>query len=217
MSSALGGLTPSESSPLRLAVGSAAPGAEKVLAAALDLFHAKGYGGTTVREIASVAGVTVAAVYYHFDSKQTILATLMTRAMHRALAQVSSAHAIADQNDPLARLRAIVDAHVRFNCTHQVEAFVGNSELRSLEGENRSQVVALRDAHEAMFRSVVCDGLAAGVFKTQHPEESVRAILAMSTAVAGWFKQTGSLTIDRVAREYVYISLMVLGCPDAEN
>ncbi|MZG14473.1 TetR family transcriptional regulator, partial [Streptomyces sp. SID5914] len=118
------------------------PGAEKTLTAALSLFRSQGYGGTSVREIATTADVTVAALYHHFASKQDILATLMTRAMHSILGQVSSAHALAGP-DPVHRVRGIVDAHVRFHCTHQVEAFVGNSELRSLEGENLRKVVAL--------------------------------------------------------------------------
>ncbi|MZG15074.1 TetR/AcrR family transcriptional regulator, partial [Streptomyces sp. SID5914] len=90
-------------------------------------------------------------------------------------------------------------------------AFVGNSELRSLEGENLRKVVALRDAHEAIFRATVRDGIEAGVFRTRYPEESVRAILAMSTAVATWYKPGGDLTIDQVACRYVYMALRMLG------
>ncbi|WP_249777601.1 forespore capture DNA-binding protein RefZ [Paenalkalicoccus suaedae] len=51
---------------------------EKVLEAAVELFYAKGYANTSVREIASRATVNVALISYHFNGKQGLLETLMT-------------------------------------------------------------------------------------------------------------------------------------------
>ena len=43
---------------------------------ALDLFTEKGFDGTSLREIAERLGVTKAALYYHFASKDDILMAL---------------------------------------------------------------------------------------------------------------------------------------------
>ncbi len=49
------------------------PGArEKLLSAAVDLFTARGYAATSVREIVEHAGLTKPALYYHFGSKEAI-------------------------------------------------------------------------------------------------------------------------------------------------
>lgn len=49
------------------------PGArEKLLAAAIDLFTARGYAATSVREIVEHAGLTKPALYYYFGSKESI-------------------------------------------------------------------------------------------------------------------------------------------------
>jgi AcrR family transcriptional regulator len=50
---------------------------DRILAAALDLFVAQGYEKTSLREIAEQVGVTKAALYYHFASKEEIFRTLM--------------------------------------------------------------------------------------------------------------------------------------------
>jgi AcrR family transcriptional regulator len=53
-----------------------APGAQtrqRILAAAIELFAANGYAGTSVRDIAEAVGMTKAALYYHFSSKEEIL------------------------------------------------------------------------------------------------------------------------------------------------
>jgi AcrR family transcriptional regulator len=50
---------------------------QKILDAALDLFTERGYDKVTLQEIADRVGVTKAALYYYFQSKETILETLM--------------------------------------------------------------------------------------------------------------------------------------------
>jgi AcrR family transcriptional regulator len=50
---------------------------ERILAVANELFIEQGYEGTSLREIADRLGITKAALYYHFRSKDEILETLL--------------------------------------------------------------------------------------------------------------------------------------------
>ncbi len=52
---------------------------ERILDVALDLFIEKGFDRTSLREIAERLGVTKAALYYHFASKDDILMALHMR------------------------------------------------------------------------------------------------------------------------------------------
>ncbi|WP_431932998.1 TetR/AcrR family transcriptional regulator [Nonomuraea jabiensis] len=52
--------------------------------AALSLFTERGYDATSMREIAEQLGITKAALYYHFDSKEAIVLSLFQENM-RAL------------------------------------------------------------------------------------------------------------------------------------
>lgn len=51
--------------------------AQRVLDAALQLFAEHGFEGTSLQQIADRLGVTKAAVYYHFRSKDDLLAALV--------------------------------------------------------------------------------------------------------------------------------------------
>jgi AcrR family transcriptional regulator len=51
--------------------------ARRVLDAALELFAEHGFDGTSLQQIADRLGVTKAAVYYHFRSKDDLLAALV--------------------------------------------------------------------------------------------------------------------------------------------
>jgi len=48
-----------------------------ILDASLSLFSRRGFARTTVRDIARKAGITDAAIYYHFDSKRELLEALV--------------------------------------------------------------------------------------------------------------------------------------------
>src|SRR5713101_6844694 len=45
---------------------------QRILDGARECFVRLGYDQTTVKDIASAAGITAGAIYYHFDSKQDI-------------------------------------------------------------------------------------------------------------------------------------------------
>jgi AcrR family transcriptional regulator len=50
---------------------------KQILDASLKLFSEKGFARTSVRDIAQAAGITDAAIYYHFDSKRDLFDALI--------------------------------------------------------------------------------------------------------------------------------------------
>ena len=45
---------------------------EKVIAGAAEVFYRHGFGGATLSDITSAAGVTKGALYFHFPSKEDV-------------------------------------------------------------------------------------------------------------------------------------------------
>ncbi|MER7692469.1 helix-turn-helix domain-containing protein [Streptomyces sp. NPDC097610] len=72
-----------------------------LLAAATELFLARGYAKTTMADISAAAGVARGNVYWYFDSKDDIFAAVMDRMLSREIRILSEEHAGAD---PLSRL-----------------------------------------------------------------------------------------------------------------
>ncbi len=56
---------------------------DKILAAAVQLFAEYGYHAATMRDIAQMAGIQAASIYYHYPSKQTLLIEIMETHMRR--------------------------------------------------------------------------------------------------------------------------------------
>ncbi|HHY72655.1 MAG TPA: forespore capture DNA-binding protein RefZ [Bacillus bacterium] len=59
---------------------------QKVFEAAISIFNAKGYNGTSVREIAQKADVNIALISYYFNGKKGLLEELMTNFLERYIA-----------------------------------------------------------------------------------------------------------------------------------
>ena len=59
----------------------------EIVAIAAELFAAKGYASTTVREIADAAGILSGSLYHHFDSKESMIEALLRDFLERIDAQ----------------------------------------------------------------------------------------------------------------------------------
>jgi AcrR family transcriptional regulator len=176
-----------------------------ILEVALRQIVEHGYEATTVRTIARAVGVTVPALYYHYENKQAILVALLDHAMELVTSHVDAALAEAG-DDPVQRLSAVVEAIVLYMANHSDLAFV-DSERRSLTPENLKHYLAYRDRIDGLIQDAIEDGCRAGVFLTPVPDEVRRAILSMCQGVAGWFHATGPKTPDVTAKDYVRIAL----------
>jgi AcrR family transcriptional regulator len=77
----------------------------RIVDAAYALFYREGFGRVGVDEIASSAGVTKRTLYYHFDSKDALLAAVMETQNELALSRI--AMAIANGSDAASIVRAL--------------------------------------------------------------------------------------------------------------
>lgn len=191
-------------------------GAEAMLRVALSLFAEQGYHGASMRDIATRAGVSVSAAYHYFPAKADMLRTIMVRVTEDLIADLDAARDGAGA-DPAARLDAIVRAHVLLHTRRQDESFVANSELRSLAPAERRKVIALRDRVGQVFKDVVAEGCRRRVFGQPYSPETVRAILTMCTAVAGWYRAQGADQPETIADRYAALALRLVGAAEFDS
>ncbi len=173
---------------------------EAVMAAAVQLFAEYGYHAAPLRNIAKMAGIQAASIYYYYDSKQALLVEIMDTYMQRLNANLEKI--LRECDDPLQRLREAIANHIRLHTSHKAEFFIIDTEIRALEGENRAYILTLRDRYESLLQELLRDGMERGVFRQGDVKVSSYAIIAMCTEVATWFKQGGRLTVQQVIDIY---------------
>lgn len=98
--------------PVRRVRMSAADRRAAILDAAMEAFASRGYHGTSIDDIASVAGISKALIYEHFTSKRDLHATLVAQQADELFRRLR-ANAAPDR-EAEARLRGAVDAFLGF-------------------------------------------------------------------------------------------------------
>ena len=140
----------------------------RILEAALALFHEKGFARTTVRDIASQAGILSGSLFHHFDTKQEILFEVM-RLTTKALGCRAVA-AVRDIATPEDQLKALVlcelDA-IHGEGIHASRVLV--DEWRDLEPEYREHILTEREVYEEVWRQVLQGCAASGRLKGRPP------------------------------------------------
>src|SRR5690554_4887072 len=96
---------------------------EALLAGAKQCLYEKGYLRTTVRDIAAAAGVSMAAIGYHFGSKEALL----NLALYEAIDEWGDTFA-AENADLLARSERSIEQFEE-TWTRVIEAFAGHGKL----------------------------------------------------------------------------------------
>jgi AcrR family transcriptional regulator len=177
---------------------------------ASELFHANGYAGTSVRDIARALDIQGASLYAHVASKEDLLWTIIDRAASAFERAADGAIAETEGGDAVERLAALVEAHVEVVTADPERSSVFVTEWRHLSGGRRATISGRRDAYEGRFRETVADGIAIGAIRPTDPAIAAAFILTALNGIATWYRPAGRLSPDRIADHYVELALRSL-------
>jgi TetR/AcrR family acrAB operon transcriptional repressor len=79
----------------------------QILEAAEQAFHQRGMSRTTLAEIATIAGVTRGAIYWHFSNKADLIQAMLDT-LHEPLDELAKASESEDEVDPLGYMRLLL-------------------------------------------------------------------------------------------------------------
>ncbi|MFD8731283.1 TetR/AcrR family transcriptional regulator [Streptomyces sp. NPDC059611] len=189
--------------------------ARRLLVAAVDAFAERGYHATTTRDIAGRAGMSPAALYIHYKTKEELLHRISKIGHDRALYVLQ---AEADRDGTAAeRLAGAVRSFVRWHAERHTTARVVQYELDALGPEHRTEIVELRRRSDAVVRRIISEGVEAGAFDVPDVPGTTLAVLSLCIDVARWFNAQGSRTPDEVGALYADLVLRMVGARTAPD
>lgn len=180
-----------------------------VLAGAIRAFVAVGYHGASMRSIAQFANMSVPGVYHHYPSKQDLLVKVFDLTMTDLIWRVEQARD--EGTDPVSRVALLVEALALYHARRNDLAFIGASEMRSLEPANYRRIAMLRTHVQELLDDEVTAAIAQGGLRVTHAADAGKAIATMCTSLAQWFHPDGETTPEQIAREYAQFALRLLG------
>ncbi|MGW4488574.1 TetR/AcrR family transcriptional regulator [Amycolatopsis sp. NPDC004368] len=178
--------------------------ARGLLTGGVRCFAAQGFHATTTRDITAAAGLSPAALYVHFSSKEEVLFEI-TRTGHKSSLDVLN-H-VAPLDDAAAQLRGLVAAFVSWHARHHVAARVSQYELGALTAEHYEVIVALRRRSTSVFHDALTAGIEAGAFPDVDVHRLVRAILSLGVDLVRWYRLDGADSPEELGEYYADLAL----------
>lgn len=182
--------------------------ARRLVIAAVAAFAERGYHATTTRDIAGRAGMSPAALYIHYKTKEELLYQISRVGHQRTLAMLSGARDA--EGTAAERLAAAVRAFVRWHAEHHTTGRIVQYELGALGPEHYREIVALRRAErgrDAFDRQGRGHG---GEFDVPEVAGTTLAVLSLCIDVARWFNPEGRRTPDEVGALYADLVLRMV-------
>jgi len=158
--------------------------ARRLLTGAVDAFAERGFQATTTRDIASRAGMSPAALYVHYPSKERLLFEISLYGHNAALDVLRAADKGSTASE---RLRSMVAAFTAWHAEHHTIARVVQYELVALTPDHLAEVAVIRRAISAQLDQVLTDGVASGEFAVSDLPGTTLAVLSLSIDVARWY------------------------------
>lgn len=177
------------------------------------LFREKGYGNTTVRDIAAATGVHAGSWFYYFKTKQDILQAVIEHGLTVALADIEAIDI--DHLPPREAMRQLVRAHLyTILAPHQDFIPVMLYEWRSLDAQAQERIIALKDRYEDIWTRVIDRLRASGEWAHPTPVDRLLMFGALNWT-AQWYQAGAGISIDALADQAVLFTLRTPPQPTA--
>jgi AcrR family transcriptional regulator len=174
-----------------------------ILRAAVEVMGRDGYEGASLRDMAARAGVSVAALYYHFPSKNDLLREFVDEAyevvLTRLRRRLGDAGPSATATDRLDEVVGTLIASVLHDEFARLAAHVAWREHTRLDAAGRRAVDAKRAELLDLVTEVIEAGVEQGDFATPEPREAARAIITLATTLVEPFAEMGRTMPEAIA------------------
>jgi len=183
--------------------------ARRLLLGAVEAFAERGFHATTTRDIASRAGMSPAALYIHYKTKEELLFHI-SRVGHERSVRVLD-EAAGAEGGAAHRLALAVRSFVHWHAEHHTTARVVQYELAALEPQHYAEIVELRRCSEEIMRGILVDGNASGEFAVADVRGTTLAVMSLCVDVARWYSPSGRRTPDGIGALYADLALRMVG------
>ena len=177
--------------------GDQATGRQCILDQAQQLFFVHGYHGVSIRDIVQACGLSKAALYHHFGSKQNLFAEVIKEYIAMVAQQMQEAGAGSGScRERLGRM-AEVFAQVRLESQSGIQLLF--RDLMQCDGEEIQYLLNAIGQVPSLFAQVLEEGIAAGEVRAVDAHRISALLLGMINSLAArrMFDQVaGTLTED---------------------
>ncbi|MBC8420687.1 MAG: TetR/AcrR family transcriptional regulator [Desulfobacterales bacterium] len=193
----------------------AAGSKDRIIDVAIDLFSKRGFKGTSIRDIASAAEISIPNIYHYFGNKEGLLLAILQRSSEDVLRQLKRVCQL--EIEPLERFKRLVATHISVagNSIKEAKIFFLDDEDLSKEGNKINLQIQreilgiyLDQLHLLQEKNLV-----------HYKSHTVLAfnILALVNWFLRWYRLKGPMSLEEITEEIVTFSMYGLLGPASRD
>lgn len=176
-----------------------------ILDEAAKLFKLKGFGGTSMRDLAGEVGMEAASMYNHIKSKDEILEHLCFHVSNTYIAQLAEVERMPGTNGE--KLKELLRRHINLMLEDGAAVSVANNDWKYLTDGKLEQFKAARKQYEKGFAALIESGIAAGEFQPVNASVALFTILSAVRWVELWYRPGRGVTAQELEEDIMTILL----------
>src|SRR5712691_9081839 len=114
----------------------------KILGHATEVFYEKGYEGASMRDLSRATGMSLAGLYYYFESKEELLYLIQKHTFTTIMEQVRER--LAQSRDPEERVRIFIGNHLEYFLANKEAMKVLTHEDERLKNGRGAEIRAIK-------------------------------------------------------------------------
>ncbi|MGW5131839.1 TetR/AcrR family transcriptional regulator [Streptomyces sp. NPDC004135] len=179
----------------------------ELLGTAAEVFAEQGYNATTVRKIADHAGMLAGSLYYHFDSKESMLEEILRTFLDELWDGYDTV--LRAGLGPRETLQALVTESFREIDRHRAAVAIYQKESRQLVTQERFAFLAESQRRfEQAWLSTLERGVAERAFRADLDVRlTYRFVRDTVWVAASWYRPGGQHSPEEIARQYLSMVL----------
>lgn len=187
---------------------------EQILATTVELVTRQGFDGVRAADVADVLGISSALVFYHFETKDRLLADALEYAVDQDMARLD--RTVRGSTDAVGRLRRVLRLYAPTSSAPGWPLWIDawGSALRS--PTMRATLRRLDDRWRDAIVQVIAEGVESGEFVCPDPEGTARRLMGVMDGMAVQQAVHRELSLRRMAEFTRVAAALELGIsPDA--
>lgn len=172
------------------------PTRDRILDAAASVLSQRGYAGTRLSEIASIAGIQAPALYYYFDSRDALIEEVMRVGSARTRTFVADfVGELPPDATALARVKAAIEAHLRLILTMSDYATAATRNARQVPEKIRDVQLEEQRLYGSLWRDLLAAAVAEGSIRDDPNIGATRMFIlgALNWTPEWWNSRLGTI------------------------
>jgi AcrR family transcriptional regulator len=177
-----------------------------VLKTAAAIFAEKGYHSTSIRDIARATGMSLSGLYYYFSSKEELLFLIQDYCFGTLVEDCK--RLIAGVEDPVQRLRLLIENHLNYFVNNMNEMKVLSHEANSITGDFLKRVNARKRQYVDIVRGLLDEIARAHRVKGLDLRVATFSLFGMMNWTYNWYNPRKDVDVTELSRNISRLFLL---------